>query len=60
MQELSTALTDLVTTHGMQLLQYQVLRQTVLASLMAALSPVLLLQITKVIGVYKPIYTQCF
>lgn len=60
MQELSTALTDLVTTHGMQLLQYQVLRQTVLASLMAALSPVLLLQITKVIGVYKPIYTQRF
>ena len=41
---------DLVTTQAMQFVQGQILKQTILASLLTALSPVAWLKITKVIG----------
>ncbi|KAF8587400.1 DUF726-domain-containing protein [Ramaria rubella] len=49
LQELSTALYDLIGTHAFQYIQWAILRRTALSTLMAGLSPLLLLKIGKVV-----------
>ncbi|RDX56805.1 DUF726-domain-containing protein [Lentinus brumalis] len=49
LKRLSTALVDLITSQAMQYIKGQIIRQTVLAALFAALSPTAWLKLTKLI-----------
>ena len=50
LERLSTAIVDLIKSQAMQYIKGQIIRQTVLASLLAALSPMAWLKLTKLIG----------
>ena len=50
LQKLSNALTDLIKAQAMQYIKGQIIKQTFLAALFAALSPMAWMKITKIIG----------
>lgn len=50
LEELSTALYDLVRLHALSYVKWAILKRTVMSTLMAGLSPLLLLKIGRVVG----------
>ena len=58
LEDLSTALYDLIRIQALNYMKWAILKRTVMSTLMAGLSPLLLLKIGQVVGMFRALHAM--